>query len=310
MKKSLEQIQREIEENKLKRINEERQKEQSLFEEREKMRIKWIQDMKIYESSLLSPSSSSSGSSGIGGSNPPDEPSFSTRSLSSGDNIEYYASAATIIQPLTNAWTISFRVQFVPSSGGYAQIVINTVTPDFCEFVVELFEGFIGVVANTPGGSQYYVAYTPPETATADWTHVTITRDPAFIDDWTPGSCLRVFINSVEDTSGIFAGSGSYASVGATPSTLAIRAGNYTSQSAYLDEIYMCSHVCTPTEVTTVLYPNLMETDDGGWGRQFWYRIEDTDSDSTIQNNPVDGSTVLTSSIIGALSTNVDPVIS
>jgi len=60
MKKSLDQIEQEM----LRRINEDRQRDQNISQEREKLRLQWLKDMKVYERSSLAPSSSSAGSGG------------------------------------------------------------------------------------------------------------------------------------------------------------------------------------------------------------------------------------------------------
>lgn len=64
MKKSLDQIQREIEEKRIRKISEDKERDQQILNQREKSRIQWIKDMKIYETSSFSPFSSSSSSGG------------------------------------------------------------------------------------------------------------------------------------------------------------------------------------------------------------------------------------------------------
>jgi len=65
----------------------------------------------------------------------------------------------------------------------------------------------------------------------------------------------------------------------------------------------------TSVEISTVLVPNLMNTYDATWGRQFWWRIEATDNTTTIANVITPSKSALTAFTGDGLSTNVDPSI-
>ena len=75
-----------------------------------------------------------------------------------------------------------------------------------------------------------------------------------------------------------------------------------------IDEIYGCDHPVSAAEATTVLAPNQMDAFDAAWGRQFWWRIEATDTGVTIANVTSPAKSSMT--VSGAtLSSDTDPLI-
>ena len=232
-------------------------------------------------------------------------------------------SPGELFNAMHQGWTVSFRVQWdntnppdgsIPGFSFQMASLLSewglTISVDPLSGIVEIFGSVQEVL-----GPNKLTATLPSIVGPAgdgQWRHFAIVRDPSADDDWSP-SAVKLYVNGVDVplTQTITTPYSPAQGTELQELVFISAAPSAANNRVWIDEIYGCDHPATAAEVATVLYPNLMNTFDAAWGRQFWYRIESVDGGTQfIQNFVTPAKTKLGNTVgINQLSPNVDPSI-
>jgi len=155
-------------------------------------------------------------------------------------------------------------------------------------------------------GTFTYVGDTP---ITADeWHVVKFVRDATVIDGWVPGTDFDMYLDDTLQTMSQVGALSPPTYIDGYAPTLPLFPLIWfdSTDGAWIDEVYGCRTARSASDLSTIIQPNLMQGSDATWDRAFYWRIEDTDNDLLVANQPT-GTPFI--GVTTTLSTDVDPSI-
>lgn len=146
------------------------------------------------------------------------------------------------------------------------------------------------------------------EISVNEWHVVEFVRDATVIDGWVPGTDFEMYLDGVLQTMSPVGGvvPPSYIAGYAPTQPLLPLLWSDNLSGAWIDEVYGCRTARSQSDITNIIEPNLMQGSDATWDRAFYWRIEDTDNDLLVANQPT-GTPFI--GVTTTLSTDVDPSI-
>lgn len=191
------------------------------------------------------------------------------------------------LESVNGGWSLS-----IGAGGGYPYAGAGTTV--FCYLQADIY------------GTFTYVGDT--EISINEWHVVEFVRDATVIDGWVPGTDFEMYLDGVLQTMspvGIVSPPSYIAGDAPTQPLLPLLWSDNLS-GAWIDEVYGCRTARSQSDITNIIEPNLMQGSDATWDRAFYWRIEDTDNDLLVANQPT-GTPFI--GVTTTLSTDVDPTI-
>jgi len=191
------------------------------------------------------------------------------------------------MESINGGWALS-----IGAGGGFPFAGVGPTV--FCYLQIDVYGGFtyVGDTAIT----------------TNSWHVVEFVRDASVVDGWAPGTDFNMYLDGVLQTmspvGAIVPPSYIAGSIPTQPLQPLLWSDN--TSGAWIDEVYGCRTARSQSDITTVIEPNLMQGSDATWDRAFYWRIEDTDNDLLVANQPSGVPFIGTNT---TLSTDVDPTI-
>lgn len=167
------------------------------------------------------------------------------------------------------------------------------------------------VYANNNGANGNF-AYTAPASIfpNEEWLVLTIVRDSATPDGWLPNTDVKIYLGPTQVLLTPLLGHpnapGSWGPSDPQMGPQQVIVYGEGDGGKWIDEIYGCRTARSASDVANIIVPNLMQGSDATWDRAFYWRIEDTDGDQLIANQP-SGTPLI--GVVTVLSTDVDPSI-